>query len=115
MRDPHQYTSLTLAERKEISRGIASDLSLRAIAARLKRSPSTISREVNRNGGLKYYRASRADQAAWDRAQRPKRCKLIINRALARLVAKKLRRFWSPEQIAGWLQCTYPDDESSQV
>jgi IS30 family transposase len=70
---------------------------------------------VNRNGGLKCYRANQADQAAWDRAQRPKPCKLVINRALARIVAKKLRRFWSPEQIAGWLKCTYPNDESSQV
>jgi IS30 family transposase len=107
--------ALTLAEREEISRGIARDQSLRAIAARLKRAPSTISREVNRNGGLKCYRASQADQAAWDRAQRPKPCKLVTNRALAGIVAKKLRRFWSPEQIAGWLKCAYPNDESSQV
>jgi IS30 family transposase len=109
------HHALTLAEREEISRGIARDLSLRAIAARLKRAPSTISREVNRNGGLKCYRASQADQAAWDRAQRPKPCKLATNRALARLVAKKLRRFWSPEQIAGWLKCIYAEDESYQV
>jgi IS30 family transposase len=107
--------ALTLAEREEISRGIARDLSLRAIATRLKRAPSTISREVNRNGGLKHYRASQADQTAWDRAQRPKPCKLVVNRALARLVAKQLRRFWSPEQIAGWLKCTYAEDESYQV
>ena len=107
--------ALTLAEREEISRGIARDLSLRAIAARLGRAPSTISREVKRNGGTQHYRANRADQAAWDRAHRPKPCKLVINRALARLVAKKLRRLWSPEQIAGWLKCTYPNDESSQV
>jgi IS30 family transposase len=70
---------------------------------------------VNRNGGLKHYRASQADQTAWDRAQRPKPCKLVVNRALARLVAKQLRRFWSPEQIAGWLKCTYAEDESYQV
>jgi IS30 family transposase len=107
--------ALTLAEREEISRGIARDLSLRAIAAQLGRAPSTIIREVNRNGGLKQYRASKADQAAWDRAQRPKLCKLVINRALARLVAKKLRLLWSPEQIAGWLKCAYPNDESYQV
>jgi transposase, IS30 family len=107
--------ALTLAEREEISRGIARDLSLRAIAARLGRAPSTISREVNRNGGTQHYRANRADQAAWDRAHRPKPCKLVINRALARLVAKKIRRLWSPEQIAGWLKCTYLNDESSQV
>ena len=101
--------ALTLAEREEISRGIACDLSLQAIATRLKRAPSTISREVNRNGGRKRYRASQADQAAtWDRARRPKPCKLVINRALAGIVAKKLRRFWSPEQIAGWLKQEHP-------
>ena len=107
--------ALTLAEREEISRGIAREHSLRAIAARLGRAPSTISREVHRNGGLQHYRASQADQATWDRACRPKPCKLVINRALARSVATKLRRLWSPEQIAGWLQCTYPHDESRQV
>jgi IS30 family transposase len=107
--------ALTQAEREEISRGIVRDLSLRAIAARLGRAPSTISREVNRNGGLQHYRASQADQAAWDRAQRPKPCKLVINRALARIVAQKLGRCWSPEQIAGWLKCAHPNDESSQV
>jgi IS30 family transposase len=118
IRPPERHRSrlaLTLAEREEISRGIARDLSLRTIAARLGRSPSTISREVNRNGGLECYRASQADQAAWDRAQRPKPCKLVVNRALARIVAKKLRKLWAPEQIAGWLKCTYPNDESSQV
>jgi IS30 family transposase len=111
-RSPH---ALTLAEREEISRGIACEYSLRAIAARLKRAPSTISREVNRNGGLKGYRASQADQAAWERARRPKPCKLVVNRTLASLVAKKLQRLWSPDQIAGWLKCTYPDDENNQV
>ena len=73
------------------------------------------SREVNRNGGLECYRASQADQAAWDRAQRPKPCKLITHCALARIVSKQLRRLWSPEQIAGWLKCAYPNDESCQV
>jgi IS30 family transposase len=107
--------ALTLAEREEISRGVALDLSLREIADRLDRAPSTISRELNRSGGLLRYRASQADQAAWDRAHRPKPCKLVINRALARLVVKKLGRLWSPEQIAGWLKCTYPNDENSQV
>jgi IS30 family transposase len=107
--------SLTLAEREEISRGLANYCSLRAIALQLGRAPSTISREVNRNGGLKHYRASEADQAAWDRARRPKTCKLVANRALARLVARKLQLEWAPEQIAGWLKHTYPDDESYQV
>jgi len=107
--------ALTLTEREEISRGIAGDLSLRTIASRLGRAPSTISREVSRNGGLKRYRASRADQAAWDRAHRPKPCKLVINRALAQLVTNKLRRCWSPEQIAGWLKHAHPNEESCRV
>ena len=107
--------ALTLPEREEISRGVVSDLSLRAIAAQLGRSPSTISREINRNGGLKYYRASQADQAAWDRAHRPKPCKLAGNPMLRQIVARKLRSNWSPEQIAGWLKREYPGNESNQV
>ena len=106
---------LSLAEREEISRGIATGRSLRAIATSLSRAPSTISREINRNGGLKKYRASQADKATWDRAHRAKTCKLTENRSLARIVAKKLQLEWSPEQIAGWLKQTYPDDESYQV
>jgi transposase, IS30 family len=107
--------ALTVAEREEISRGLASDLSLRTIAARLGRSPSTISRELNRNGGNISYRATQADQAAWDRARRPKRCKLACHRTLSRTVAAKLRLQWSPQQIAGWLKREYPEDESHQV
>ena len=107
--------ALTLAEREEISRGIIAGHSIRSIARSLGRAPSTVSREIKRNGGRDHYRASQADQAAWERAKRPKPCKLLVNRALARIVAKKLRALWSPEQIAGWLQCTYPDDESYQV
>ena len=89
--------------------------SLRAIAASLGRAPSTVSRELCRNGGRRHYRASKADQAAWDRARRPKTCKLVENRTLARVVASKLRGLWSPEQIAGWSKYTYPEDESYQV
>jgi len=107
--------TLTLPEREEISRGIVCDLSMRAIATLLGRSPSTISREINRNGGLKRYRASRADQAAWDRSHRPKPCKLAVNPALRRIVARKLRYNWSPEQIAGWLKRKYPEDEHHTV
>ena len=107
--------ALSLAEREEISRGVVAGHSDRSIAAALGRAPSTVSREIRRNGGRSCYRASQADQAAWDRAQRPKTCKLASNRALARLVAKKLQLEWSPQQIAGWLQRTYPDDESYQV
>jgi len=107
--------TLTLGEREEISRGVVAGCSIRSIAASLGRAPSTVSREIHRNGGRRHYRASEADQAAWDRAHRPKRCKLIDNRVLARIVAKKLKRLWSPEQIAGWLKHTYPHDENYQV
>ena len=104
--------ALTLAEREEISRGMITGQSLRSIAASLGRSPSTVSRELKRNGGPQGYRASQADEVAWDRAHRPKPCKLVENRALARIVAKKLRELWSPEQIAGWLKFAYPGDET---
>lgn len=107
--------ALSLAEREEISRAIVVGQSLREIAAKLGRSPSTISREITRNGGPSGYRASQAEQSAWDRAHRPKVCKLAQNRALARRVAEKLQLEWAPEQIAGWLKCTYPGDESFQV
>ncbi len=107
--------ALTLAEREEISRGVVAGLSLRWIAASLGRAPSTVSREINRNGGRRRYRASKADQCAWDRAHRPKSCKLAQNRALARIVASKLQLEWSPRQIAGRLKRTYPDDETYQV
>ena len=107
--------TLSLAEREEISRGVVAGHSIRAIAAALCRAPSTVSREVQRNGGRRCYRASKADQAAWDRARRPKTCKLAQHRALARLVARKLQLQWSPWQIAGWLKRTYPDNENYQV
>ncbi len=107
--------ALRLAEREEISRGVVAHHSLRAIAASLGRSPSTVSREIRRNGGRRCYRAGKADQAAWDRARRPKRCKLAENRVLACVVARKLRLAWSPEQIAGWLKRRYPDNENDQV
>ena len=108
-------SALTLTEREEISRGVVAGSSIRSIAASLGRAPSTISREIQRNGAPGGYRASRADQAAWDRACRPKVGKLVQNRALAHLVASKLCREWSPEQIAGWLKRTYPNDETHQV
>ena len=107
--------ALTLAEREEISRALADGQSIRWAAARLGRSPSTVSREVKRNGGRSDYRATEADSAAWDRALRPKRCKLAENRDLARTVTDKLRRLWSPEQVAGWLRQTYPGDENQHV
>jgi len=108
-------SALTLSEREEILRGVVAGSSIRSIAASLGRAPSTISREIRRNGGPDGYRASRADQTAWDRACRPKVCKLVQNRALAHLVASKLCLEWSPEQIAGWLKRTYPNDETYQV
>ncbi len=107
--------ALTLAEREEISRGVVTGHSLRSIAATLGRAPSTVSREINRNGGRRRYRANRADEAAWGRAHRPKICKLVQNRALARIVAEKLQLEWAPLQIAGWLKRTYPGNENHQV
>jgi IS30 family transposase len=106
---------LTLAEREEISRALMAGQSIRAMATRLNRAPSTISREIRRNGGKDHYRASRADQQAWDRARRPKECKLVRHRVLARLVAAKLQQQWAPEQIAGWLKHRYPGNEARQV
>ncbi|MFQ5546467.1 MAG: IS30 family transposase [Acidiferrobacterales bacterium] len=107
--------ALTLAEREEISRGAAAGRSMRSIATSLGRSPSTISREIRRNGGPRRYRAGKADQGAWDRARRLKTCKLAQNRALARIVVRKLKLQWSPAQIAGWLKRSYPDDENYRV
>ena len=106
---------MTLSEREEISRAVVAGQSIRSIATSLGRAPSTISREIKRNGGQECYRASQADQAAWDRTLRPKTCKLAKNRTLAHIVAGKLQMQWSPEQIAGWLKHTYPDDENYQV
>lgn len=106
---------MTLAEREEISRALVVGESMRSVAARLGRAPSTVSREIGRNAGQDGYRASVADEAAWNRALRPKRCKLVKNRALAGVVADLLRMLWSPEQIAGWLKHTYPNDPSLHV
>src|SRR4249920_3162449 len=89
--------ALTLAEREEISRAVAAGHSIRSMATSLGRAPSTVSREIQRNGGQQWYRASQADQAAWDRAGRPKTCRLAENRMLARIVASKLQLMWSPE------------------
>ena len=107
--------ALRLADRETISRGVVAGHSMRSIAAALGRAPCTVSRELRRNGGRRRYRASLAEQAAWARAHRPKTCRLVQNRALARIVAKKLTLQWSPRQIAGWLKRTYPDDERFKV
>ena len=106
---------LRIEEREEVSRGPAAGLSLRAIAAGLGRSASTISREVTGNGGRRQYRATTADQSAWAKATRPKACKLATNPALAGIVTEKLQHRWSPQQIAGWLKLTYPDDPGMHV
>jgi IS30 family transposase len=108
--------SLTLAEREDISRGIASDSSsIREIARLLKRSASTVSREVARHGGRPAYRAHDADRRAWVSALRPKRCLLAGNRRLRDVVASKLILDWSPERISGWLKTRYPNNESMHV
>ncbi|KZL21104.1 IS30 family transposase [Pseudovibrio sp. Ad37] len=107
--------ALSLKEREEISRGLSINASLRSIACQLSRSPSTISREVQRNGGQVAYRAAAADQAAWDRALRPKTCKLAYHPSLSHAVSEKLRSKWSPEQIAGWLKRSFPGDVNKQV
>ncbi|MCS4296243.1 IS30 family transposase [Comamonas sp. BIGb0152] len=118
IRPPARHRSrlaLTMAEREEISRALAAGESIRCIARRLRRTASTISRELLRNDGRTCYRAAKADAAAWERARRPKACKLASNPALAQIVAVKLQGLWSPEQIAGWLKRTYPDQKELQV
>jgi IS30 family transposase len=106
---------LSVDEREEISRGVAAGVSPRSIAVALGRAASTISRELRRNGGQRQYRAAAADKSAWDRALRPKLCKLARHEELRQLVAARLHDNWSPEQIAGWLRHAYPDDEAHQV
>ena len=118
IRPPNRMRSgqaLSLSEREEISRGLSIKQSLRSIARGLCRAPSTISREVRRNGGAAEYRATSSDQAAWHRALRPKMCKLACYPSLACAVSAKLRRKWSPEQIAGWLKRTFPGEAHKQV
>jgi IS30 family transposase len=107
--------ALTLAEREEISRGLVASRSVRSMALALGRAPSTISREIGRNGGSRWYRAAAADKRAWKRALRPKRCKLAEHGQLRQAVAAKLERNWSPEQIAGWLKRAHPGTEACQV
>jgi IS30 family transposase len=106
---------LTLAEREDISRGIASGCSMRAIAQGLSRACSTVSREVARHGGRAQYRANEADQQAWESALRPKLCLLAMHDQLRKMVASKLILDWSPKQISGWLKRKYPKDQSLRV
>jgi IS30 family transposase len=107
--------ALSASEREEISRGLVAGESCRAVARRLGRAPSSISREIRRHGGAGEYRAQAADIEAWDRARRPKTCRLAMHHQLRRLVWRRLRDDWSPEQIARWLVKTYPDDPSLHV
>ena len=107
--------TLALEEREEISRGIASGRSVRRIAARLGRAPSTVSRELKRHGGHGAYRATEADARAWERALRPKPCRLASQPGLRWRVAQKLALEWSPEQISGWLKRQFPADKGMQV
>jgi IS30 family transposase len=115
--DPRRRAAgrLTMAEREEVSRGLAAGHSLRAIAMVLGRAPSTVSREVAVNGGPRRYRAARADRAAWTRAARPKACKLATLPGLRDRVEEKLQRRWSPQQIAGWLKLTFPTSPEMRV
>ena len=118
LRPPERRRSslaLTLAEREEISRGLVASLSIRSIAVKLCRAVSTISREIKRNGGRRRYRAVRADKRAWTQALRPKSCKLLREARLRRAVIIKLERYWSPEQIAGWLKRSYPGQEDMHI
>jgi len=107
--------SLTLMEREEISRGLVAGCSIRTIAVKLRRAASTISREIKRNGGPRSYRAVRADKRAWTQTLRPKPCKLLLDARLRQAVIVKLERYWSPQQIAGWLKRTYPDCEDMHI
>jgi IS30 family transposase len=107
--------ALTLAEREDISRGMASGSSLRVIAQGLSRACSTVSREVARHGGRARYRANEADQQTWESARRPKPCRLATHSKLQAIVASKLIQDWSPEQISGWLKRQYPQEKSLRV
>ncbi len=107
--------TLSLAEREEISRGLGCGESVRSVARRLGRAPSTISREIHRHGGATRYRATQADARAWRQARRPKRCRLATHRPLRRAVVQKLCADWSPQQIAQWLVTAYPDDPTMRL
>ena len=104
-----------MAEREEISRSLNAGLSFRAIAMQIGRAPSSVCREVGRNGGRKQYRATGAEAMAWQRSVRPKRCALASNDRLRSVVAEKLQRQWSPQQISGWLAARYAGDRTMRV
>jgi IS30 family transposase len=106
---------LSLAEREEISRGLVAGESLRGIACRLGRAPSTVCRDVAANGGRERYRACAADRRAVRLLRRPKPAKLALCPRLRQVVEGKLELRWSPQQIAGWLAASYPDDPEMRV
>lgn len=106
---------LSLAEREEISRGLCAGVSMRQIARSLGRAASSVSREIARHGGVRRYRALRADGRAWDRARRPKACVLSTRPALRQAVAQKLQLQWSPQQISAWLEVGYASDDTMRV
>lgn len=106
---------LSLGEREEISRGLCAGVSMRQIARTLGRAPSSVSREIARHGGVRHYRALRADGRAWDRARRPKACLLSTHDALRQAVAQKLQLEWSPQQICAWLEAAYVSDDTMRV
>lgn len=107
--------ALSFVEREEISRGLSAGESIRHIATQIGRAPSTVSREIARHGGQKKYRATVADSVAWDRARRPKLCRLAVHDKLQKIVAEQLSLDWSPEQISGWLRVQFPDDETMRI
>ena len=106
---------LTHDDREDISRGLVAGLSQRQIAKRIGRSPSTVTREIAKNGGVSQYRAGEADERAWDRARRPKKCLLATNRKLRAVVARKLHVQWSPQQISGWLKTSFPKNPDLHI
>ena len=109
------WRELRVGEREELSRGLAMGESCRAIARRLGRAASTVSREVHRNGGRQSYRAAAADGAAVGRRRRPKPGKLALSSALRAEVEAGLQLDWSPKQISAWLKREYSDNPQMQI
>jgi IS30 family transposase len=107
--------ALTAADREAITRGLAAQMSFREIARVIHRAPSTVSREIHRNGGRRHYRAVQADARAWRRARRPKVCYLAQHARLRRVVARRLQARWAPKQIAAWLVMEYPHDPTMRI
>lgn len=108
-------SALSLDEREGISRGLVAKRSIRDIADKLSRAPSTINHETKRHGGAKHYRAAIAEADAWESALRPNPCKLIESPTWSRIIAEKMHQDWSPEQIAGWLKRCHPDNQEMHV